>query len=55
LKRKSAVITVELVDESAEETSRKIEQELRDWFEEGTVSIPWVKTVRDITVENGKN
>jgi len=52
MKRKRAIITVELVDESIEETDEKIEQELLDWFREDAISIPWVKDVKDITVKD---
>jgi len=52
VKRKSAIITVELVDESIEETNKKIEQELLDWLREDATSIPWVKNVKDITVKD---
>jgi hypothetical protein len=51
MKRKRAIITVELVDESIEETDEKIERELLDWFREDAISIPWVKDVKDITVK----
>ena len=49
MKRKRAIITVELVDESIEEAEEKIERELLDWFREDAISIPWVKDVKDIT------
>ena len=49
MKRKRAIITVELVDESIEEADEKIERELLDWFREDAISIPWVKDVKDIT------
>jgi hypothetical protein len=52
MKRKRAIITVELVDESIEEKNEKIEQELLDWFRENTISIPWVKDVKEITVKD---
>ena len=52
MKRKKAVIIVELVDESSEEENSKIAQELLDWFREDSVSIPWVKNVEDVTVKN---
>jgi len=51
MKRKMAIIVVELVDESVEERNGKIVQELRNWFREDGVSIPWVKDLRDITVK----
>jgi hypothetical protein len=52
MKRKRAIITVELVDESIEEADEKIERELLDWFREDAISIPWVKDVKDITVKD---
>ena len=52
MKRKSAIITFELVDESAEETNQKIEQELMRWFSEEAVSIPWIKAVREVSVKS---
>jgi hypothetical protein len=52
MKRKSAIITFELVNESAEENNQKIEQELMSWFSEEALSIPWVKTVREVSVKN---
>jgi hypothetical protein len=52
MKRRKAIITVELVDESSEEENSKIAQELLDWLREDSVSIPWVKNVEDVTVKN---
>jgi len=52
MKRKKAIITVELVDESIKEADEKIERELLDWFREDAISIPWVKDVKDITVKD---
>jgi len=51
MKKKKAVITVELIDESLEEADEKITQELLKWFRE-VISIPWVKEVKDITVKD---
>ena len=52
MKRKRAIITVELVDESIGEADEKIERELLEWFREDAISIPWVKDVKDITVKD---
>ncbi|NWF86432.1 hypothetical protein HXY32_01230 [Candidatus Bathyarchaeota archaeon] len=52
MKRKTVIITFELVDESIEETDKRIAQELLNWFQEDAVSIPWVKNIKDITVKN---
>jgi len=51
MKRKMAIITVELVDESIAEANEKIEEELLDWFQEDAISIPWAKAVKDITLK----
>jgi len=52
MKRKKVIITVELVEESQEEDDKIITNELIDWFREEAVSIPWVKDVKEITVED---
>jgi hypothetical protein len=52
MSRKKAIITVELVDESVEETCEKIARELLDWFREDAISIPWVKDVTDVSVKD---
>ena len=52
MKRKRALITVELIDESIMENDEKIAQELLDWFREDIVSIPWVKKVENIAVRD---
>ncbi|NWG11175.1 hypothetical protein HXY33_05440 [Candidatus Bathyarchaeota archaeon] len=49
---KKAIITLELVGESVEEIDKKIEQELRDWFQEDAVAIPWVRNIKDVTVKS---
>ena len=51
MKKKIAVISVDLVDESVKETNEKIVQELHNWFHEDALFIPWVKGIRDITVK----
>jgi hypothetical protein len=51
MKRKIAIITVELVDESLEGENKEIARELAEWFEEDAVSIPWVKGVKDVTIK----
>lgn len=50
--RKKAVVTFELVDESVEETDKKIEEELRNWLQEDAITIPWVKDVKDVSVKS---
>jgi hypothetical protein len=51
LKRKKAVIIVELVDESAEVSNDDIAKDLMNWFREDAVSVPWVKDVKGVTVK----
>jgi len=52
MKRKMAIIKAELVDESITERNEKIVQELLYWFREFAISVPWVKDVKNITVED---
>lgn len=51
MKRKIAIIKVELVDESVVEANEKIARELFEWFREGAIGIPWVKNVKDVAVD----
>jgi hypothetical protein len=51
VKKKKAIITVELVAESAAEDDERIAQELLNWFREDAVYVPWVKDVKDIVVK----
>lgn len=51
MKRKKAVIIVELVDESAEVSNDDIAKDLMNWFREDAVSVPWVKDVKSVTVK----
>jgi hypothetical protein len=51
MKKKLAIIMFELVDESIEERNEKIVQELRNWFHEYAVSIPWTKEIIGITAK----
>jgi len=52
MRRKKAIVTVELVDESARESNERIVQELIEWLRKDAVSIPWVKEVKKITVKD---
>ena len=52
MKRKTAIIKVELVVESLTEPDEKIVKELFDWFREEAIYVPWVKDVKDITVKD---
>lgn len=51
MKRKIAVITVELVEESAESNNETIKRELAEWFREDAFSFPWAKEVKSIVVK----
>jgi hypothetical protein len=52
MKKKNALITFELIDESITEGDGKIMQEILDWFKEDAIAIPWIKEVRAITVKD---
>jgi diketogulonate reductase-like aldo/keto reductase len=52
MKTKKAIITLELIDESVDETDKKIAQELLNWLLEDAISIPWVKSVKDVIVKD---
>jgi hypothetical protein len=52
LKRKNAVITVELVEESAEESDNKTAEELLNWFKDDANFVPWVKTVKAVSIKD---
>ena len=51
MKKKKAIITVELVAESAVEDNERIVQELLNWFQEDAIYVPWVKNVKDVVVK----
>ncbi|MGQ9726857.1 MAG: hypothetical protein ACUVQW_05575 [Candidatus Bathycorpusculaceae bacterium] len=51
MKKKKAIITVELVTESTAEDNEKIARELLAWFREDAVYVPWVKDVKEIVVK----
>jgi hypothetical protein len=51
MKRKVAIITVELVDESVGSSNRKIVDDLVNWFREDIISMPWVKEVKEIMLK----
>jgi hypothetical protein len=52
MKRKMAIITVELVEESVKSSNREIVDDLVNWFREDVVSMPWVKEVKEIRVKD---
>ena len=51
MKRKKAVITFELVDESLANSNETITDDLRKWFQDEAVPAPWVKDVKKIVVQ----
>ncbi|MEM0007972.1 MAG: hypothetical protein QXJ07_06195 [Candidatus Bathyarchaeia archaeon] len=51
MKRKLVVIVAELVDEAAKERDNVIKQELAEWFREDAVSIPWIKELKSIAIQ----
>jgi hypothetical protein len=52
MKRKKAMITVELVDESVMEANDKIARELFEWLRDDAFSMPWVRDVKVVIVED---
>ncbi|MEM2281826.1 MAG: hypothetical protein QXZ68_07605 [Candidatus Bathyarchaeia archaeon] len=51
MRRKLAVITFELVDESVSEKTDTIKKEIQKWFKEDHFPIPWVKRVKSVEVK----
>ena len=49
---KRAVITLELVDESVENSNGALAEELLEWFKEETVPAPWFKEIKKVVVED---
>jgi hypothetical protein len=49
---KKAVITVELVKESAVSSNSAIAEEMLRWFKEEALPAPWVKEIKKILVQD---
>ena len=49
---KRAIITLELVDESVENSNSAIAEELLEWFKEEAVPAPWVKEIKKVVVQD---
>jgi hypothetical protein len=49
---KKAIITLELVDESVENSNGAIAEELLKWFKEEAVPAPWVKEIKKVVVQD---
>ena len=48
---KTAIITVELVDESVEKSNDAIAEELLKWFRDEAVPAPWVKEIKKVEIQ----
>jgi hypothetical protein len=48
---KIAIITVELVDESVENSNDAIAEEMLKWFRDEAVPAPWVKEIKKVEVQ----
>jgi hypothetical protein len=44
-------MVVELVDEANEEKDDFVEKQLIEWFQEDTITMPWVKELKSITIK----
>ena len=51
LRRKRAIVILELVDESLGQGNDLIAQELLAWFKEDAVSAPWIREVTAVKIE----
>jgi hypothetical protein len=49
---KKAIITLELVDESVENSNGAIAEEMLKWFKEEAVPAPWVKEIKKVVVQD---
>jgi Cdc6-like AAA superfamily ATPase len=51
MKRKRAIVILDLVDESVTDRNDNIARELFSWFRDDAFSVPWVKDVKGVTVK----
>jgi hypothetical protein len=51
VKRKTAIMVVELVDEANEEKDDFVKKQLIEWFQEDAITMPWVKELKSITIK----
>jgi len=51
MKRKRAIVILDLVDESVADRNDNIARELFSWFRDDAFSVPWVKDVKGVTVK----
>jgi len=48
---KVAIITIKLLEESAEKSIKDLEKELLNWFKENTFLIPWAQDIKNVKVK----
>ncbi|MCX8176979.1 MAG: hypothetical protein N3F10_01595 [Candidatus Bathyarchaeota archaeon] len=48
---RTALVTIELLDESREISRDALKQELKRWFKENIQLIPWAKKLKDIKIK----
>jgi hypothetical protein len=51
VRKKRAIVILELVDESLAQRNDLVAQELLAWFKEDAVSAPWVRDVKAVKIE----
>ncbi|MEM3703679.1 MAG: hypothetical protein QXX79_04605 [Candidatus Bathyarchaeia archaeon] len=54
MKRKKAIMIVELVDEANEEKEDVVKRQIIEWFQEDAVTMPWVRELKSITIKQNK-
>lgn len=54
MKRKKAIVIVELVDEANEEKEDVVKRQIIEWFQEDAVTMPWVRELKSITIKQNK-
>lgn len=51
MRKKRAIVILELIDESLVERNDLLAQELLAWFKEDAVSAPWIRDVKAVQIE----
>jgi hypothetical protein len=51
VRKKRAIVILELIDESLGQRNDLIAQELLAWFKEDAVSAPWIRDVKAVQIE----
>ncbi|MCS7114240.1 MAG: hypothetical protein N0A00_02365 [Candidatus Bathyarchaeota archaeon] len=49
---RTALVTIELIDESREVSKDALKQELKRWFKENIQLIPWAKKLKEETLKS---